>query len=119
MSDFPCIGDRSYRESIETRKYLLMPFLSSTHLRSLLLTGSVSFAVPILLIGLVALVSLLLEQIPFLQQIGDFSASNVLQFLQVFGNGSALEGILVIGVASSIVGALFDLFASNRTATPH
>jgi len=38
----------------------------------------------------------------------------LLSFLAVFGTGSPLEGVLVIGMTCSIVGALFDTYAFYR-----
>jgi hypothetical protein len=89
--------------------------MSPIYLRSLLLTGTFSFAAPVLLIGLIVIGSLCLEQVPLLAPIGKLSVENVLKFLTVFGNGSAVEGTLIIGLASSIVGSLFDLFATYRS----
>jgi hypothetical protein len=88
--------------------------MSSTYLRSLLLTSTFSFAMPTLLIGVFILSSLLLAQIPWLSPIGQLGLENILTFLAVFGNGSVLEGTMVIGLASSLVGAMFDVFASHR-----
>lgn len=88
--------------------------MSPIYLRSLLLTGTFSFAAPVLLIGLVVGGSLLLEQIPGLEPIGKLSLESILKFLTIFGNGRPVEGTLVIGLASSIVGSLFDVFAVYR-----
>lgn len=83
-------------------------------LRSLLLTIIFSFVAPMLLVG-VALVSLsLIGYIPGLQGVGQAIAAQILQVLATFGSGSSLQGLVVIGLTCSLVGALFDTYAFYR-----
>ena len=83
-------------------------------LRSLLLTIILSFVAPMLLVG-VALVSLsLIGYIPGLETMGEVIADQILQFLATFGSGNAFQGLAVIGLTCSLVGALFDTYAFYR-----
>lgn len=79
-------------------------------LRSLLLTSLLTFAAPILLVGGVLASLSILSYIPILEAMGQTGAAQVCMFLAVFGNGCPLEGILVIGLACGLVGALFDTY---------
>ncbi len=78
------------------------------------MTIVISFLTPLGLVGTVLLVLFGIGQIsPFL----NFSQSNIQRiqdFLAVFGSGHTLQGLFVIGLASSIVGALFDIFNFYR-----
>lgn len=38
----------------------------------------------------------------------------ILQFLQVFGSGSAMRGLLIICTVCSLVGVLFDTYTFYR-----
>jgi hypothetical protein len=53
----------------------------------------------------------LITPIPPLQMVSSIMSKNVLDFLIVFGSGSAFEGALVIGATCSLVGILFDAYA--------
>ena len=78
------------------------------------MTIVISFLTPLGLVGTVLLVLFGIGQIsPCL----NFSQSNIQRiqdFLAVFGSGHTLQGLFVIGLASSIVGALFDIFNFYR-----
>ena len=78
--------------------------------RSLLFTSFISFAIPLVSIGGVLLVLLIMAQITSLYSISEFSLIQLTQFLNVLGNGDRLEGLLIIGLASGLVGSLFDAF---------
>jgi hypothetical protein len=80
-------------------------------LRSLLLTTIFSFVAPILLVGGVLASVSLAGYIPGVEVIGQVVTSQILQFLATFGSGCAIEGVLIIGLTCSFVGALFDTYA--------
>ncbi len=88
--------------------------MSPTFIRSLLLTSTFSFALPIILIGLLLGVLSAIEQIPLATVIAQAGAEKLLQFLAVFGSGDAFQGVLVIGLTCGLVGALFDAYAFRR-----
>jgi hypothetical protein len=85
-----------------------------TFLRSLLLASAFSFAAPLILIGAVLLSLDLIGHIPLLGSLSHSIVHQILQFLNVFGNGDPWQGTLVIGTAFSLVGALFDTYAFYR-----
>ncbi len=84
----------------------------SDFLRSLLLTMIFSFLTPTLLIvgGLISFT--LMGYLPLLEALGQFWSNQILQFLAIFGRGNPLEGGLIISMTFSLVGALFDTYAS-------
>lgn len=83
-------------------------------LRSLLLAMTLSFIAPLFLIG-GGLVGLsLINHIPGLQGITQMLAEQILQFLAAFGSGNSWQGLIVIGLTCSFVGALFDIYAFYR-----
>ena len=83
-------------------------------LRSLLMTSVISFITPLGLVGTLLLVLLGIGQISPLLSFSQSSIQRIQDFLAVFGNGHTLQGLFVIGFASSIVGALFDIFNFYR-----
>jgi hypothetical protein len=83
-------------------------------LRSLVLTGIFSFLIPIIFIGLILATLALLGHIPHLEMVGVEGVDHILQFLAVFGSGSALRGVVAISSASTLVGVLFDAYALYR-----
>lgn len=90
-----------------------MSFLPN-FLRSLFLAILLSFVAPILLMT-VLLVSLsVIACIPGLEATGQAGTTQLLNFLAVFGSGSPLQGITVIGFTCSLVGALFDAYSFYR-----
>jgi len=78
---------------------------------SLLLTLILSFATPILLVGGVLASVYLVACVPGVEAIGQSVSGQILQFLATFGSGCPVEGVLVIGLTCSFVGALFDTYA--------
>ncbi len=78
--------------------------------RSLLLAVVMSFTVPIVLMGSILLVFCSVSYLPILETIGNTGFAMIIDFLAVFGTGYPLQGVLVIGLVSSFVGGLFDLF---------
>jgi hypothetical protein len=84
-------------------------------LRSLLLTSIFSFLAPVLLIGTILASLVLLGYVPGLEVFGKVGVAQVAQFLKVFGSTSALQGLVTIGIACSVVGVLFDAYTFYRT----
>ncbi|MBE9187345.1 hypothetical protein IQ270_22490 [Microcoleus sp. LEGE 07076] len=83
-------------------------------LRSVLLTGLLSFVAPLLLIGAGLTGCSLIGLVPALQGIGHSGEHLILQFLATFGSGCPLQGFLVIGLTFGLVGALFDTYAAYQ-----
>lgn len=92
--------------------------MSIAFLRSLLLTTTFSFLAPLLLIGGVLALLLLLTYVPLLSVIGNIGSERLLQFLTVFGSGSAPQGALTISLTCGLVGAMFDTYAFCRRQKP-
>ncbi len=88
--------------------------LPPVYLRSLFLTSLVSFLTPLLLVGSAIAGLILVGVIPGLDGFSQWSSGLILSFLQTFGSGKALEGLLVIGGACGMVGALFDTYIFYR-----
>ncbi len=88
--------------------------MSPAFVRSLLLSSTFSFVVPIVLIGIALAVLSAIEQIPGVAAIAQAGAKKLLQFLAVFGSGDSFQGVLVIGLTCGLVGALFDIYAFRR-----
>lgn len=87
---------------------------SKAFLHSLLVTSTLSFMLPIVLISAIVMTLFLIMQIPIAQSIGQAMIDQVLQFLTVFGTGSAIEGALVIATTCSLVGIMFDTYAFHN-----
>ncbi len=85
------------------------------YLRSLLISIFISFLAPLILVGSAIVLLLLIGLLPGFTTIAQAGASQVLAFLGTFGNGSAWEGIGVIGCACALVGALFDTYTFTLT----
>ncbi len=83
-------------------------------LRSLVLTIIFSFAAPLCLIGAVLLFLSLGGYVPLLGGLTEAIAHAILNFLGIFGSGSALHGNLVISLTCSFVGGLFDTYVYYR-----
>jgi hypothetical protein len=91
--------------------------VSSNFRRSLFLAAILSFFAPMLLVSGSLASTWLLTCIPGLGAIGQAPTNMLLAFLDTFGGGCALQGILTIGIVCGFVGALFDVyvFYSFRT----
>lgn len=85
------------------------------YLRSLIISIFISFLAPLVLVGGTIVLLLLIGLLPGLNAITQAGASQVLTFLVTFGNGSAWEGIVVIGCACALVGAMFDTYIFTLT----
>lgn len=78
--------------------------------RSLLLASFFSFLAPVLLIAGLLGGTILLSHLPGVAPLGHELTHLVLHFLQIFGSGSWAGGMLVIAIACSLVGLLFDAY---------
>jgi hypothetical protein len=85
--------------------------MSAKFLNSLLLTISISFTAPMLLMSAVWVSTWLFTCLPGLGSLGEIAIDLLRQFLIVFGNGSPWQGMLVISLVCGFVGALFDTYA--------
>ncbi len=83
-------------------------------LRSLILTAIVSFLIPLGLIGSVVGIVLAMGHLALVTHFSQLMLQRIFHFLSTFGGGDVLEGIVIIGLASSVVGTLFDAFTSFR-----
>jgi hypothetical protein len=82
----------------------------SNLVRSLTLTLFFSFALPIVVVSSLLTGLWLLSWIPWLTTLGQAGTLLLLQFLIIFGDGSALPGLLIIGATCSVVGGVFEVF---------
>ncbi len=82
--------------------------------RSLLLTIIFSFVAPMIFIGVALLLLSLLSLLPGLQTLAETIATQISHFLATFGSGTPLQGLFVICLTCSFVGALFDTYVYYR-----
>ncbi len=78
--------------------------------RSLVLTTVLSFATPVFLMVSLFISLSAVSYVPGIAFLGQNGATQMVDFLTVFGDGYPTEGILIIGLTCGIVGGLFDLF---------
>lgn len=83
-------------------------------LRSLLITGIFSFLAPVLLLCVLLAGAGIVSYLPYLEAIGTTGLVQIVHFLQIFGSGSVLQGLTVIGLVGSLVGILFDIYTFYR-----
>ncbi len=83
-------------------------------LRSLLLTGVFSFLAPVMLLSILLAGAEIVSCLPYLESVGNNGVIQIARFLQVFGSGSVLQGLTVIGLVCSLVGILFDIYTFYR-----
>ncbi|MDH6099567.1 hypothetical protein NWP21_12090 [Anabaenopsis sp. FSS-46] len=83
-------------------------------LRSLLLTMFFSFIAPMSLVGGVLFLLPVIGYFPALQGATDASTMRIIHFLSIFGSGHPLDGLVIISLTCSFVGALFDSYAYYR-----
>ncbi|WP_414574615.1 hypothetical protein [Anabaena sp. CCY 9402-a] len=86
----------------------------TNYLRSLMLTIIFSFVTPFVVIGGILLFLAVGGYIPLLQELATISATGILNFLTIFGNGSIMNGILAISLTCGFVGGLFDTYVYYR-----
>jgi hypothetical protein len=80
------------------------------YMRSVVLTGLVTFCFPLLLIGGIFVSLLLVRQLPPLMPISQQGTMHLRYFLTTFGNGDPWQGSVIISLCSSFVGVLFDTY---------
>ncbi|MEM7554115.1 MAG: hypothetical protein AAF378_08440 [Cyanobacteria bacterium P01_A01_bin.84] len=83
-------------------------------LRSLLLAMIFSFIAPMFFLGGLWVLASLIGHIPVMTRISELAIDRIIEFLIIFGSGTPLKGIFVIGLTCSFVGALFDTYAFYR-----
>jgi hypothetical protein len=84
--------------------------VSSNFLRSLALSALFSGIAPTIPISGFLASTWVLSCIPGLESIGQLTTQMLLAFLDTFGSGSAWQGMSVISLVCSFVGALFDIY---------
>ena len=81
---------------------------------SFVVTVIISFAFPVMLVfGLLA-IALGISYFPGLETIGEVSFHQILSFLSIFGAGSVLRGVIVIGLTLALVAGWFDIYTLCR-----
>ncbi len=65
-------------------------------------------------VGVALLILSILTLLPGLQSLGEIMATQISQFLATFGSGTPLQGLFVICLTCSFVGALFDTYVYYR-----
>lgn len=85
-------------------------------LRSLVLTGIAGFIAPLLFMGMLITTAFLIGYVPGLDGISHDNLNRLTHFLNVFGSGSPLRGVVVLGIVGGSVGMLFDTYALLATS---
>ncbi len=83
-------------------------------LRSLVLSIIFSFVAPIIFVGGALLLLSLISLLPGLQAVTELIATQISNFLAAFGSGMPMQGLFVICLTCSFVGALFDTYVYYR-----
>ena len=83
----------------------------SNFLRSLFIAAIFSFVAPMLLVSGSLASTWLLACIPGVGSIGQIPTNMLLDFLDTFGGGCAVQGMFTICLVCGFVGALFDTYA--------
>jgi hypothetical protein len=86
-------------------------------LRSLLIAGIFSFLTPVLLVSLLLASAAILSYLPYFNAVGATGLEQLGHFLKIFGSGSSLRGLFVIGLVGSLAGMLFDTYTFYRLQT--
>lgn len=84
---------------------------SKPFLVSLVLSTLLSFIAPLMLIGFIVVGLALIAYLPGMTSVSQMITTQILKFLSVFGTGDAISGAVVIALACSLVGALFDTYS--------
>ncbi len=84
-------------------------------LSSFIVTTIISFAIPVMLVCGLLLISLGISYFPGLESIGEVSFQQLHNFLSVFGAGSVWRGVMIIGLTLALVGGWFDIYALYRS----
>ena len=75
-----------------------------------------SFAAPFVLVGCAIAFLNLVGYVPGFWELSNHGTFCILEFLAVFGNGRPLEGIITLGITTSIVGILLDMLNFYRNS---
>lgn len=86
----------------------------SHFVRSFLVTVIISFIFPIMIVASLLGFSFAISYLPGLESIGKMGLNQILTFLSIFGAGSVLRGIIVIGLTIALVGGWFELYNLYR-----
>lgn len=78
--------------------------------RSLSVSLILSFLTPCVFITIIFGIFSTLTCVPDIGYIGQIGINSVKAFLVIFGSGYPLQGMIIIGMACSAVGGLFDLY---------
>jgi hypothetical protein len=87
----------------------------SNLLSSFLVTVVISFAFPVMLVLGLLTIALGISYFPGLESIGEVGVRQLLTFLSIFGAGSVLRGVVVIGLTLALVAGWFDIYALYRS----
>lgn len=83
-------------------------------LRSLLLTSVLSFTAPVVIVVGMLGCLIAIGYLPNLETAGQVGVEQLSKFLETFGSGNSVQGLLTIGLACSLVGVLFDAYTFYR-----
>ncbi|MGF1673766.1 MAG: hypothetical protein ACFCUV_08795 [Rivularia sp. (in: cyanobacteria)] len=83
-------------------------------LRSLVLSIIFSFVAPIIFVGGTLLSLSVVSLLPGLETVTEIIVHQISNFLAAFGSGTPIQGLLVISLTCSFVGALFDIYVYYR-----
>lgn len=83
-------------------------------IRSLLLSIIFSFVAPMIFFGGVSLILSFVSFLPGLETVAEIIATQISKFLATFGSGTPMQGLFVICLTCSFVGALFDTYVYYR-----
>ncbi|MGD1872767.1 MAG: hypothetical protein ACFB02_06910 [Mastigocoleus sp.] len=73
-----------------------------------------SFVTPMFFVGGLWVVASLMVHLPIMAGISNLVMDRIIEFLVIFGSGAPLQGVFVISLTCSFVGALFDTYAFYR-----
>jgi hypothetical protein len=86
-----------------------------THLfRSLVLTAIFSFIAPVLLTIVLFAIARGWAYLPQQESLSQFAIAQIAYFLSIFGSGSQVQGVVLIGTVCSLVGVLFNAYTQYR-----
>lgn len=83
-------------------------------LRSLVLTAIFSFLAPVIFTGVLFAIARGWAYLPQQELFSQTAVAQIAYFLNIFGNGSEIRGVVLIGTVCSLVGVLFDAYTLYR-----
>ncbi|WP_088890691.1 hypothetical protein [Leptolyngbya ohadii] len=83
-------------------------------LRSLVLTAIFSFIAPVVLIGFLFAIARGWGYLPQQEGFSQAATAQMTYVLSIFGSGSEMRGVVLIGTVCSLVGVLFDAYTLYR-----